>query len=174
MGWECATSLPKNYSCSNHLCFSDRCQWHWLGHFLSKPSQGLWSREQGVFHINVRELYVVHICLTIFCSKLSDVHIQVELNNVTAVAYVNQMGGSKAIACDLLARKIWSWCIARNIWLSAVHIPGCTNVKADLLSINCYSDHDWQLNRVVFQKLRAVFLALSIDLFCQRGECPVA
>ena len=38
-------------------------------------------------------------------------------------------------------------------------------MKADLLSRNCYSDHKWQLNRVVFQKLRAVFLALSIDLF---------
>ena len=84
-----------------------------------------------------------------------------------AVAYVNQMGGSKSIACDLLAHRIWSWCIARNrsIWLSAVHIPGCTNVEADLLSRNCYSYHKWQLNRVIFQKLRAVFPALSIDLF---------
>ncbi|XP_074636846.1 uncharacterized protein LOC141894991 [Acropora palmata] len=75
------------------------------------------------------------------------------------------MGGSKSIACDLLAHKIWSWCIARSIWLSTVHIPGCTNVEADLLSRNCYSDHEWQLNQVVFQKLRAVFPALSIDLF---------
>ena len=131
----------------------------------SWKSQGLWSREQGVLHINVRELYVVYICLTIFFSKLSDVHIQFELDNVTAVAYVNQMGGSKSIACDLLAHKIWSLCIARSIWLSSVHIPGCTNVEADLLPRNCYSDHEWQLNRVMFQKLRAVFLALSIDLF---------
>ena len=108
---------------------------------------------------------MVYICLTIFCSKLSDVHIQFELDNVTAVGYVNQMGGSKSIACDLLAHKIWSWCIARCIWLSAVHIPGYTNVEADLLSRNCYSDHEWQLNPVIFQKLRAVFPALSIDLF---------
>ena len=107
---------------------------------------------------------MVYICLTIFCSKLSDVHIQFELDNVTAVAYVNQMGGSKSIACDLLAHKIWSWCIARSIWLSAVHIPGCT-MEADLLSRNYYSDHEWQLNPMIFQKLRAVFPALSIDLF---------
>ena len=97
--------------------------------------------------------------------KLSDVHIQFELDNVTAVAYVNQMGGSKSIACDLLAHKIWSWCIARSIWVSAVHILGCTNVEPDLFSRNCYSDHEWQLNRVIFQKLWAVFPALSIDLF---------
>ena len=36
----------------------------------------------------MRELYVVYISLTIFCSKLSDVHIQFELDNVTAVAYM--------------------------------------------------------------------------------------
>ena len=35
-------------------------------------------------------------------------------------------------------------------------------MQADLLSRNCYSDHEWQLKRVIFQKLRAVFL---IDLF---------
>ena len=110
-------------------------------------------------------IYVVYICLTIFGCKLSDVHIQFELDNVTAVPYVNQMGGSKSIACDLLAHKIWSWCIARSIWLSAVHIPGCTNVEANSLSRNCYPDHEWQLNRVIFQKLWAVFPALSIDLF---------
>ena len=46
-----------------------------------------------------------------------------------------------------------------------IHIPGCTNGEADLLPRNCYSDHEWQLNRVIFQKLRAVFPALSIDLF---------
>ena len=38
-------------------------------------------------------------------------------------------------------------------------------MEADLLSRNCYSDHEWQLNLMIFQKLRAVFPALSIDLF---------
>ena len=75
------------------------------------------------------------------------------------------MGDNKSIASDLLAHKIWSWCIARSIWLSAVHLPGCKSVKADLLSRNCYSDHEWQLNRVIFQKIRAACPALSIDLF---------
>lgn len=84
---------------------------------------------------------------------------------MTAVAYINQMGGSKSLACNSLAQKIWNWCIPRSIWLSAVHIPGVTNVEADLLSRNCYSDHEWQLNPVLFQQLSAVFPALSIDLF---------
>ena len=131
----------------------------------SWKSQGLWTREQGALRINVRELYVVFICLTVFCSKLSDVHVKFELDNMTAVAYINQMGGSKSMACNSLAQKIWNWCIARSIWLSEVHIPGRTNVEADLLSRNCYSDHEWQLNPVLFQKLHGIFPALGIDLF---------
>ncbi|KAK2549338.1 hypothetical protein P5673_030162, partial [Acropora cervicornis] len=39
----------------------------------------------------------MYICLTILCSKLSDVHIQFELDKLTAVAYVNQMGDSKHV-----------------------------------------------------------------------------
>lgn len=131
----------------------------------SWKSQGLWTQEQNAQHINVRELYVVFICLTTFCSILSDVHVKFELDNMTAVAYINQMGGSKSLACNSLAQKIWNWCIPRSIWLSAVHIPGVTNVEADLLSRNCYSDHEWQLNPVLFQQLSAVSPALSIDLF---------
>lgn len=37
--------------------------------------------------------------------------------------------------------------------------------RPDLLSRNCYSDNEWQLNCVIFQKLRAVFPSLSIVLF---------
>lgn len=51
-------------------------------------SLGVFGAENKVFSI-LRELYVVYICLTIFRYKLSDVHIQFELDNVTAVAYVN-------------------------------------------------------------------------------------
>ena len=69
-------------------------------------SQGLWSEEQHTLHINVRELYVVFICLAIFCKDVSAVHIRFELDNQTAVSYLNHMGGCKSVACDTVARKI--------------------------------------------------------------------
>ena len=126
----------------------------------------VYGAENKVFSILMWENYMwCTFVWPYFLPNCLTVHIQFELDNVTAVSYVNQMGGSKSIACDLLAHKIWSWCIARSIWLSAVHIPGCTNVEADLLSRNCYSDHEWQLSLMIFQKLRAVFPALSIDFF---------
>ncbi len=60
-------------------------------------SQGVWSAEQQSLHINVRELYVAFICLTIFCPEMSEVHVCFHLDNSTAV---NQMGGMKSLACD--------------------------------------------------------------------------
>jgi hypothetical protein len=127
-------------------------------------SQGVWSAEQQSLHINVRELYVAFICLTIFCPEMSEVHICFHLDNSTAVSYVNQMGGMKSLACDTVARKIWDWCIVRNIWVSAVHIAGSKNAIADKLSRKS-SDHEWQLNKTVFQSLVSLFPNMTIDLF---------
>ena len=51
----------------------------------SLESHGVWFAEQQSLHINVRELYVVFICLTIFCAAMSEVHICFHLDNSTAV-----------------------------------------------------------------------------------------
>ena len=109
-------------------------------------------------------LYVVYICLTIFCKDMFGSHLKFELDNMTAVSYINQMGGSKSVACDSLAKKIWNWCIPRNIWLTAVHIPGSSNVIADSLSRR-HSDYEWMLNGEYFVRLCGIFPNLSIDLF---------
>jgi hypothetical protein len=73
---------------------------------------------------------------------MAGVHVKFELDN--------QMGGSKFKACDSVARKIWGWSIQRDIWLSAIHIPGASNVIADRLSRKHYSDHEWMLNQTLF------------------------
>ena len=128
-------------------------------------SQGVWSWDQRTLHINVRELYVVFICLTIFCWNVTGVHLKFELDNITAVAYINSMGSSKSRLCDAVPCKIWAWCIPRDIWVSAIYIPGRTNVVAGRLSREHHSDHEWMLNRQMFFKLCVLYPGLSIDLF---------
>ena len=113
-------------------------------------SQGLWTSEQCNLHINVRELYVVFICLTIFCTDKSEVHIKFELDNMTAVSYINHIGGCRSSACDTVARKIWAWCISHNTRVTANYIPGPSNVVADSSSRTHLSDHEWQLNTDIF------------------------
>ena len=53
----------------------------------------------------------------------------------------------------------------RDIWASAVYIPGRTNVVADRLSREHHSEHEWMLNRHIFSKLCVLYPGLSIYLF---------
>ncbi|XP_068691461.1 uncharacterized protein [Montipora foliosa] len=131
----------------------------------SLQSHGIWSQEQKSLHINVRELYVVFICLTVFCKEMCETHIRFEIDNTTTVPYVNSMGVCKSATWDVVARKIWDWCIERSLWLSAVHIPGTMNVKADALSRRHHSDHEWMFNNDMFSRLCTIFPGLTIDLF---------
>ena len=42
-------------------------------------------------------------------------HIQLQIDNTTAIGYINNMGGSKSTELDQLAFQIWEWCITRHI-----------------------------------------------------------
>ena len=43
------------------------------------------------------------------------------------ITYINNMG-VRTIQCNQLTRKLWLWCIERNLWITATHIPGKLNV----------------------------------------------
>ena len=92
---------------------------------------------------------------------MTGVRLKFELDDTTAVAYINIMGSSKSQLCDAVARKIWAWCI----WVRAVYISGRTNVVADRLSREHHSEHEWMLNRQIFSKLCVLYPGLSIYLF---------
>ena len=53
-------------------------------------------------------------------------HVRILTDNTTAIAVLNHMGTSHSDPCNRLGKEIWEWCIDRNIWLSAAHIPGFT------------------------------------------------
>ncbi len=53
------------------------------------------------------------------------------------------MGGTRSPECNELAREIWQWCIVNNVWVSAAHIPGSTNVEADRESRQFNDNIQW-------------------------------
>ena len=55
-------------------------------------------------------------------------HIRIMCDNTTAVNIINNMGTSHSDSCNSIAKKIWEWCITRDIWLSIAHIPGKNNL----------------------------------------------
>ncbi|KAI8500729.1 hypothetical protein Bbelb_215470 [Branchiostoma belcheri] len=61
-------------------------------------------------------------------------HDLLRLDNATAVAYVNHVGGTRSPDLAALALEMWSWALERGLTLSATHVPGLTNTLADKCS----------------------------------------
>ena len=50
-------------------------------------------------------------------------------DKVIAVCGMNNIGSAKSLLCDQELRRIWSWVIKRNTFITAAHIPGILNVE---------------------------------------------
>ena len=94
--------------------------------------------------------------------------LRVHSDNTTAVAYINHMGGTKALVCDKEAHSIWCWCEQRNIQLVAVHIPGVENVMANSLSREMNDNTEWQLHPAMFKSLQGLTDPIDVDVFASR------
>ena len=92
---------------------------------------------------------------------------QLKTDNVCAMSYLNSMGGTKSVSCNALSRQIWLWCIDRNIWVSAAHVPGILNVP-DIISRKFNDNVEWMLNKDVFSNLLLIWGEPDLDLMASR------
>lgn len=93
---------------------------------------------------------------------------KLEIDNVTAVAYIQNLGGRKT-TLNNLTREIIDWARDRDIWLSAAHLPGSLNTVADLESRKTINhDAEWMLNKHCFQSVSNEFGPFDVDLFATR------
>ena len=90
--------------------------------------------------------------LKALCNDVHGAHILVQLDNVTGVTYINNMGSNHSVLCNKVARDIWLWCIDRNIWLIGTHIPGNWLELVEILNSEP-STTEWKLDPNVFQML---------------------
>ena len=56
-----------------------------------------------------------------------------------------------------MARAVWEWCIDRDIWLTASHIPGKLNVIADRASMAFDESKEWKRDAAVYVQLMLHF-----------------
>ena len=108
------------------------------------------------------------------CATIYNKHIRIQSDNTTTFAYVNAMGGIKSANCNDLAQQIWQWCREREIWLTACHIPGSTNVDADAESRNTNSSTEWSLHLDVFADINKMWGPFHVDLFASRLNFKVS
>lgn len=133
-------------------------------------ANGFWTEEDKENHINHLELLAAFLGLQCFAKYLNSCQILLRIDNTTAIAYINRMGGIQFNNLNRLARDIWQWCEARKIWIFASYIKSKDNKEADLESRSINMDGEWELSPAVFLDIVRSFGNPSIDLFATRAN----
>ena len=130
-----------------------------------EEAQGRWtSAEIEKYHINHLELKAVHLGLQALMDTVTNKHIQVWSDNVTAVTYLTK-GGTKSTEMNNLAQTIWDWMLYRKNTLTARYIPGGENGEADQASRKMKDGTDYQLCPKVFKQINRKLGPLKLDLY---------
>ena len=128
---------------------------------------GLWSHQERLQHINCLELMAGGFAIKSFCKNRASIQVKLLMDNTTAIAYINRMGGSSHVLASLVY-EIWQWCLQREISITAQHIPGIYNNAADRESRVDRDSSDWKLDPIVFARLNELWGPLEVDLFATR------
>lgn len=150
--------------------FSDASRTSWGCFCNGISANGIWSEEEGKYHINFLELLAAFFALECFASDLLNTEILLRLDNTTAICYVNNAGGIQFPHLSELARKIWQWCESSRLWIRASYIASKENTKADEASRNINLDTEWELSSQYFDQIVNNFGIPSIDLFATRSN----
>ena len=135
----------------------------------NKEAFGFWSSSERELHINSLEFKAVFFAFRCFFRSTFNCSILIHSDNMSVVTYINNQGGTcSARICDM-AITLWEFCIKRNISISAVHLPGVDNTKADRLSRMENSDHSYSISDSFFDLLcRSISFPLKVDCFASR------
>ena len=83
------------------------------------------------------------------------------------LAHINKMGGTKHRDLHILTKRMWEWCIERELWIFAEYVASKEN-PADEGSRLSNPDTEWELSNAAFQDILETFGTPSIDLFASR------
>ena len=78
---------------------------------------GYWSAREAKFLINYLDIEACLLTLQALCAGIHGVHVHIQSDNTTAVTYISNMGGSRALYCNEITRDSWLWCIKRDSWV---------------------------------------------------------
>ncbi|CAL8071331.1 unnamed protein product [Orchesella dallaii] len=146
--------------------FSDASTTGWGASSNSVSTGGAWTNEESKHHINYLELLAAYHGLRTFARGRNS-NILLRIDNATAIAYINKMGGIQYSHLLQITRKIWLYCEERNIHIKASYIPSKANITADAESRKEH-DTEWSLSTSVFDDILSRFGPLDIDLFASR------
>ena len=129
---------------------------------------GLWSQNERLLHINCLELLAGAFAVKCFTKNQICLHVRLRMDNTTAIAYLNKLGGTRSLVLSNLVAELWSWALNRGMILSAEHLPGKWNTQADQESRHYQDSSDWHLDPSLFLALMKIRGPCQIDLFANR------
>ena len=104
-------------------------------------------------HINCLELLAVTFAVKSFSKNQSMLTLLLRIDNTSAVAYIDILGGTVSPQLVALAKKLWMWCLERNIYIIVQHMPGVLNTIGDTESRRVRDRSDWKLKPVLFRQI---------------------
>lgn len=167
----------------------------WGAHWGNIQLSGTWSPSLAKKHINLLELWAIHLALRRLRDLLKDQTVLVKCDNMSVVMYINKRGGVRSRSLCLQTIHLLTWCHRHRITLWAAHLPGADNKLADALSRETSTIQDkprirgssveWHLNPVVcrtlFNRLQRPLIDLfasssnnQLPTFCSWGNDPKA
>ena len=94
----------------------------------------LWSSKEQALHINCLELTAILVGVQSFVQSRYFL-VKVFCDNSTAISYINNLGGMVP-SLHAVSKSIWEWRLSHHCLIEAYHVPGSSNVRADILSRN--------------------------------------
>ncbi len=125
---------------------------------------GPWTTADAKRHINELELVAAFNALKCFASAARETTVEINIDNTSAVAYINKKGGTRSSSLCSIALEISSWCEERAIVLNALFLPGQSNFVADAESRKPFSSGDWKLSTSAFGQIQQLW-NVKVDLF---------
>lgn len=168
--WDSQILTVKNKirsSCFDLEIFSDASTTGWGAICEGQEAKGFWDNRERAKHINFLEIKAAFLGLKCFASEKIDTQILLRIDNLTALAYINKMGGIKHKDLNQLTKEIWEWCRNRGIWIFAEYVASKNN-PADESSRISNLDTEWELANFAFQNIIKKYGQPTIDLFATR------
>ena len=150
------------------VIFSDASKIGWRAHLLEISKGGRWKELETLDHINYLKLEAAYLALRAFLPLIKGSHVQFGLDNRTAVAYINRLGGTRSQHLTALAPDIWCYAPDRNMVISAIHVPGKWNRIADGKPRIFHDSIEWMLNHNLFKEVTKHLGPPVVDLFASQ------
>ena len=136
--WKISANNTPRY---NHIF---RCIRQGLGCFVSRDYHGgsmVFSGELLAHKCSkIRRSEAINFSLTKF-KKLNSIHLRID--NMTALSYLLNTGGTLKKHLIEISKKIWRYFIEKKVHLTAEYIPNLNNQIADWASRNFQDSSKW-------------------------------